>query len=129
MKRNLKQVIPHPNYNQFTFDNDIALMELDSPVSYSDYIRPICLPAPQHVFPPGNTVWITGWGATREGGELKVNIVFIYVITKLKNIVFNLSSKSLNVIIIGHKEIFFSLFFQRCYNFTYVFPVLITLPV
>lgn len=69
VKRNLKQIIPHPNYNSHTFDNDIALMELDSPVTYSDYIRPICLPAPQHDFPSGNTVWITGWGATREGGS------------------------------------------------------------
>lgn len=68
VKKNLKQIIPHPNYNAYTFDNDIALMELDSPVTYSDYIRPICLPAPQHDFPTGNTVWITGWGATREGG-------------------------------------------------------------
>uniref|UniRef100_A0A8C4GIG8 Suppressor of tumorigenicity 14 protein homolog n=1 Tax=Dicentrarchus labrax TaxID=13489 RepID=A0A8C4GIG8_DICLA len=68
VKRNLKQIIPHPNYNAYTFDNDIALMELDSPVTYSDYIRPICLPSPQHDFPVGNTVLITGWGATREGG-------------------------------------------------------------
>ncbi|KAG7479094.1 suppressor of tumorigenicity 14 protein [Solea senegalensis] len=68
VKRNLKQVISHPNYNAYTYDNDIALMELDSPVTYSDYIKPICLPAPQHDFPTGNTVWITGWGATREGG-------------------------------------------------------------
>ncbi|XP_054456844.1 ST14 transmembrane serine protease matriptase a [Anoplopoma fimbria] len=68
VKKNLKQVIPHPNYNTYTYDNDIALMELDSPVTYSDYIRPICLPASQHDFPMGNTVWITGWGATREGG-------------------------------------------------------------
>ncbi|XP_028430206.1 ST14 transmembrane serine protease matriptase a isoform X2 [Perca flavescens] len=68
VKRNLKQIIPHPNYNKFTFDNDIALMELDIPVTYSDYIKPICLPAPQHDFPVGSTVWITGWGATREGG-------------------------------------------------------------
>ncbi|XP_070761592.1 ST14 transmembrane serine protease matriptase a [Enoplosus armatus] len=68
VKKNLKQVISHPNYNEYTFDNDIALMELDSPVTYSDYIRPICLPSPQHDFPTGNTVWITGWGATREGG-------------------------------------------------------------
>lgn len=67
-KRNLKKIIPHPNYNDVTFDNDIALMELDSPVTYSDYIQPICLPAPQHEFPAGSTVWITGWGATREGG-------------------------------------------------------------
>lgn len=69
VKRNLKQIIPHPHYNAYTFDNDIALMELDSPVTYSDYIRPICLPAPTHDFPAGDTVWITGWGATREGGQ------------------------------------------------------------
>ncbi|XP_075956494.1 ST14 transmembrane serine protease matriptase a [Anarhichas minor] len=68
VKRNLKKVIPHPNYNAHTYDNDIALMQLDSPVKYSDYIRPICMPAPQHDFPVGSTVWITGWGATREGG-------------------------------------------------------------
>ncbi|XP_061734424.1 uncharacterized protein LOC133537434 [Nerophis ophidion] len=68
VKRNLKRIIAHPNYNDFTFDNDIALMELDKPVVYNDYIRPICIPAAQHDFPVGSTVWITGWGATREGG-------------------------------------------------------------
>ncbi|KAK5905067.1 hypothetical protein CesoFtcFv8_006572 [Champsocephalus esox] len=69
VKKNLKQIIPHPNYNEYTFDNDIALMELDSPVTFSDYIQPICLPSSTHNFPTGNTVWITGWGATREGGS------------------------------------------------------------
>ncbi|XP_074496372.1 ST14 transmembrane serine protease matriptase a [Sebastes fasciatus] len=68
VKKNLKQVISHPNYNSYTYDNDIALMELDSPVTFSDYIRPICMPAPSHDFPIASTVWITGWGATREGG-------------------------------------------------------------
>ncbi|KAF3847415.1 hypothetical protein F7725_020443 [Dissostichus mawsoni] len=68
VKKNLKKIIPHPNYNEYTFDNDIALMELDSPVTFSDYIQPICLPSSTHDFPTGNTVWITGWGATREGG-------------------------------------------------------------
>ncbi|XP_076002095.1 ST14 transmembrane serine protease matriptase a [Genypterus blacodes] len=69
VKKNLKQVISHPNYNAYTYDNDIALMELDSPLTFTDYIRPICLPAAQHVFAVGNSVWITGWGATREGGS------------------------------------------------------------
>ncbi|XP_054598570.1 ST14 transmembrane serine protease matriptase a [Nothobranchius furzeri] len=69
VKRKLKQIIPHPYYNTYTFDNDIALMELDSPVTYTDYIKPICLPAPQHDFKTGNGVWISGWGATREGGS------------------------------------------------------------
>lgn len=49
-------------------------MELDTPVIFSDYIRPICLPAAQHDFPSGNTVWITGWGAKREGGGLKLTL-------------------------------------------------------
>lgn len=81
VKKNLKQVISHPNYNPYTYDNDIALMELESPVTYSDYIRPICLPAAQHDFPSGNTVWITGWGATREGGESpKTSFVWIILV-------------------------------------------------
>ncbi|KAL7870623.1 hypothetical protein SRHO_G00081200 [Serrasalmus rhombeus] len=67
-KRYLKQVIPHPNYNEYTFDNDIALMELDQPVTFKDTIRPICLPSASYNFPAGKEVWITGWGATREGG-------------------------------------------------------------
>ncbi|XP_026143823.1 ST14 transmembrane serine protease matriptase a isoform X2 [Carassius auratus] len=67
-KRFLKQIIPHPYYNHYTYDNDIALMELDSPVTYGATIRPICLPTATDVFPAGETVTITGWGATREGG-------------------------------------------------------------
>ncbi|XP_053355742.1 ST14 transmembrane serine protease matriptase a [Clarias gariepinus] len=67
-KRNLKRIIPHPSYNEYTFDNDIALMELDSPVAFKDTIRPICLPSPSYNFPAGKSVTITGWGATREGG-------------------------------------------------------------
>ncbi|CAL8351935.1 unnamed protein product [Lota lota] len=68
VRRGLKQIIPHPYYNEFTYDNDIALMELISDVPYSDHIQPICMPSAQHDFPPGQSVWITGWGATREGG-------------------------------------------------------------
>ncbi|XP_036380683.1 ST14 transmembrane serine protease matriptase b [Megalops cyprinoides] len=69
LQRNLKQIIPHPYYNTYTFDNDIALMELDTPVPLSQYIWPICLPPSTYDFPAGESVWITGWGATREGGS------------------------------------------------------------
>ncbi|KAJ8368669.1 hypothetical protein SKAU_G00086970 [Synaphobranchus kaupii] len=68
VKRDIAQVICHPYYNSYTFDNDIALMELSSPVTFSQRIKPICLPSATHDFPAGKNVWITGWGATREGG-------------------------------------------------------------
>lgn len=74
-KRGLKRVISHPYYNAYTFDNDIALMELDSPVKFSDTIKPICLPSPSYVFPVGKSVWITGWGATREGATQGPNVL------------------------------------------------------
>ncbi|XDV29625.1 hypothetical protein PO909_032711 [Leuciscus waleckii] len=67
-KRFLKQIIPHPSYNPYTYDYDIALMELDTAVAYSDTIRPICLPSATDVYNSSDSVTITGWGATREGG-------------------------------------------------------------
>lgn len=68
IKRNLKQIVPHPDYNADTYDNDIALLELESDVELNQNIWPICLPSSSYDFPVGKSVWITGWGATREGG-------------------------------------------------------------
>ncbi|XP_072517694.1 ST14 transmembrane serine protease matriptase b [Salminus brasiliensis] len=70
VQKNLKRIISHPEYDPKTYDNDIALMELDSPVTLSQNIWPICLPAATHEFPAGLDVWITGWGQTREEGSL-----------------------------------------------------------
>ncbi|XP_040008541.1 suppressor of tumorigenicity 14 protein homolog isoform X2 [Xiphias gladius] len=68
MRRNIKRIVAHQDYNRFTYDNDIALMELDTEVALSQNIWPICLPSPTYDFPAGQEAWITGWGATREGG-------------------------------------------------------------
>ncbi|KAL0994041.1 hypothetical protein UPYG_G00117040 [Umbra pygmaea] len=68
VKKNLKQIIQHIGYNRDSYDNDIALMELDTPVTLNQNIWPICLPSATHDFPAGKEVWITGWGDTRESG-------------------------------------------------------------
>lgn len=70
MKRGVKRIIVHPGYDLETYDNDITLMELDNSVTLNQNIWPICLPSPAHDFPVGEEAWITGWGATREGGEM-----------------------------------------------------------
>lgn len=69
VKRNVKQIITHHDYNPTTDNNDIALMELDADVALTQNIWPICLPSPTYHFPIGCEAWITGWGATIEGGE------------------------------------------------------------
>ncbi|KAG9265652.1 hypothetical protein AMEX_G20118 [Astyanax mexicanus] len=70
VQKSIKQIISHPEYDPRTYDNDIALMELNSPVTLNQNIWPICLPAASHEFPAGLDVWITGWGQTREDGYL-----------------------------------------------------------
>ncbi|KAM4828419.1 suppressor of tumorigenicity 14 protein [Thomomys bottae] len=64
----LKRIITHPSFNDFTFDYDIALLELEKPAKFSTVVRPICLPDTSHVFPAGKAIWVTGWGHTQEGG-------------------------------------------------------------
>ncbi|XP_004641484.2 suppressor of tumorigenicity 14 protein [Octodon degus] len=64
----LKRIIRHPSFNDFTFDYDIALLELKKPAEYSAVVRPICLPDTSHVFPAGKAIWVTGWGHTEQGG-------------------------------------------------------------
>ncbi|XP_033959295.1 suppressor of tumorigenicity 14 protein homolog [Pseudochaenichthys georgianus] len=68
-RRPVKKIITHPDYNQMTFDYDIALLELSEPLEFTNTIQPICLPAPSHIFPAGTSCWVTGWGAMREGGS------------------------------------------------------------
>lgn len=67
--RKIKRIISHPFFNDYTYDYDIAVMELQSPVTFSSVVQPICLPDTTHHFPVGKDLWVTGWGATSEGGE------------------------------------------------------------
>lgn len=60
--RTVAQVIVHPSYQQEGSQGDIALLQLSSPVSFSRYIRPICLPAANASFPNGLQCTVTGWG-------------------------------------------------------------------
>ncbi|KAM9830668.1 suppressor of tumorigenicity 14 protein homolog isoform 1-T1 [Syngnathus typhle] len=68
VRRKVSRIVAHRHFDQFTFDNDVALMQLDSDVPLNQHIWPICLPSPTHRFPAGQEAWITGWGASREGG-------------------------------------------------------------
>uniref|UniRef100_A0A8C5WJD2 Peptidase S1 domain-containing protein n=1 Tax=Leptobrachium leishanense TaxID=445787 RepID=A0A8C5WJD2_9ANUR len=57
------EIIWNPNHKAGGSRGDIALVKLSSPVSYTAYIKPICLPSASATFLPEMECWVTGWGA------------------------------------------------------------------
>uniref|UniRef100_W5LXI2 Peptidase S1 domain-containing protein n=1 Tax=Lepisosteus oculatus TaxID=7918 RepID=W5LXI2_LEPOC len=60
--RSMKKVIIHEQYSSPAKGSDIALVELDSPVSSNAYIRPITLAGEAQAFNETSECWATGWG-------------------------------------------------------------------
>ncbi|NXP67297.1 THRB protein, partial [Chloropsis cyanopogon] len=66
----LDKIILHPKYNwKENMDRDIALMHLKRPITFSDYIHPVCLPTKevvQRLMLAGYKGRVTGWGNLKE---------------------------------------------------------------
>lgn len=64
----VEKIIVHPQYNDASRDkhHDIALVRLNTNVSYSKYIKPICLPIVglSSGLITGNKLTVSGWGST-----------------------------------------------------------------
>ncbi|XP_063285650.1 serine protease 27-like [Pelobates fuscus] len=71
VSRGLKQIIIHPNFKYEGSSGDIALVELERPVQYTNYILPVCLPSPSVNLPEGTSCWATGWGDSNYGVSLE----------------------------------------------------------
>ncbi|XP_066497916.1 prostasin-like [Hoplias malabaricus] len=62
VSRSVTRVIIHPSYSSFINGNDIALLQLSSSVTFTPFIRPVCLAATGSTFFNGTLTWVTGWG-------------------------------------------------------------------
>uniref|UniRef100_A0A8C9SUC1 Vitamin K-dependent protein C n=1 Tax=Scleropages formosus TaxID=113540 RepID=A0A8C9SUC1_SCLFO len=66
----VSEAVIHPDYDTVTVDNDIALLHLASPVQFSTFIVPVCLPsrrlAEQVLHRNGTMTVVTGWGKEDE---------------------------------------------------------------
>lgn len=65
----IERLIPHSNYKPFSKsqENDIALIRLAKSISFTDYVKPICLPVEnrlQNVNYDGIGLQTVGWGYT-----------------------------------------------------------------
>ncbi|XP_063048600.1 chymotrypsin-C-like, partial [Engraulis encrasicolus] len=56
------KIIEHENYNILLSRNDIALIKLQTPVTFSDSIMAACLPDAGYVLPHNAPCYVTGWG-------------------------------------------------------------------
>ena len=63
-KRKLSVIIKHPSFNSANlYGNDIALLKLDHPVDFDEFLRPVCLPPPDiKELEPDTRCTVIGWG-------------------------------------------------------------------
>lgn len=52
---------------------DIALVQLNEEIEYTNNVQPACLPSLSDTF-EGKTCWLTGWGSTRFNSTGKIII-------------------------------------------------------
>ncbi|KAM3917751.1 serine protease 33-like [Leptodactylus fuscus] len=66
----VQRIIVNPEYNGAGTPGDIALIQLSSPITYTEYILPVCIPTASMKFSAGDNCWVTGWGNTGFGVNL-----------------------------------------------------------
>ncbi|XP_046832412.1 uncharacterized protein LOC124430208 [Vespa crabro] len=77
--RRIKSVTIHEEFHTYNFNNDIALIEMDRPVSLDSIIRTACLPEDKAIDYTGAMATVVGWGRTGENKPVsdelrKVNV-------------------------------------------------------
>ncbi|VDD93999.1 unnamed protein product [Enterobius vermicularis] len=91
MIRDVEKIYKHPKYkNPKRYSNDISLIHVRKssitaskprgPVNYTDHIQPICLPkSVKDIVVEGKLAYVTGWGATSEGGDVSDELRQVHV--------------------------------------------------
>ncbi|XP_006873843.1 PREDICTED: transmembrane protease serine 11D [Chrysochloris asiatica] len=70
----VRTILVHSNYKPETHENDIALVQLSTGVTFTKNIHRVCLPAPTQNILPGSTAYVTGWGSRKYGGNTVVDL-------------------------------------------------------
>ncbi|XP_075238195.1 atrial natriuretic peptide-converting enzyme-like isoform X2 [Lycorma delicatula] len=86
-KVKVKRVLPHPMYNMgVAHDNDVALFQLQFPVTFHEHLLPVCLPPANYDLVPGTVCTVIGWGKREDTDvseyEAAVNEVQVPVLNR-----------------------------------------------
>ncbi|XP_058839024.1 transmembrane protease serine 9-like [Topomyia yanbarensis] len=63
------KIYKHSGYSPFNYDNDIAILRLETIMQMNDKLRPVCQPSSGESF-AGYDGIVTGWGTTTQGGDV-----------------------------------------------------------
>ncbi|XP_046885914.1 chymotrypsin-like elastase family member 2A isoform X2 [Hypomesus transpacificus] len=63
------KVIYHPKWVSSSGINDLAMLKLRTPVTFSDSIKPACLPKFEQILPHDTPCYVTGWGRLSTNGD------------------------------------------------------------
>jgi len=94
VEQGIAKKVVHPKYNFFTYEYDLALVRLESSLTFAAHISPICLPATDDLL-IGENATVTGWGRLSEGGTLPSVLQEVNIVSTVKSLRFNLLQLSL----------------------------------
>ena len=60
--RNVDHIFGHPNYDASTITNDACLLKLKESLEWTEFVKPIALPAAGQMTEAGTECTVTGWG-------------------------------------------------------------------
>ncbi|KAH9510074.1 Transmembrane protease serine 13 [Bulinus truncatus] len=73
-------VVTHDEFNNITLANDVALLKLESPITFNVKVRPACLPVDGQDFSMNDRCFVTGIGDRKIRGEVVLQQARVYVV-------------------------------------------------
>ena len=68
-RRDVSTIRTHPNYNNTQGQYDAAILFLNSTLTFTSTLSPVCLPGSVQSLYTGQTATVTGWGLTGASGD------------------------------------------------------------
>nr|XP_045623273.1 trypsin-1-like [Procambarus clarkii] len=76
--QNINFIIEYPYYDPITYENDIAILRLEEPFVYNEFVNQLDLPQfDKNV--TGELCNVSGWGRTTEGGKASTILLYTQV--------------------------------------------------
>ncbi|XP_044742258.1 trypsin-1-like [Chrysoperla carnea] len=93
----VKRIYVHEKYSSSTLDFDVAILELETPLQFSNTIKSLSLPGKDEFLEENETVLISGWGTLEEGGQLATVLQAVEIPVVNQNVCQQLYSNFLDV--------------------------------